>query len=433
MNIKELVKKFGGQSALAQMLNVRQSAIAYWVKCGRVPSKWYTKLLSIAREKEIDILAVDLIFFDISGGKSKVRKEHDYASKNNLYEAHVIKQKRPSSVALQQFLFYASDSGSVKVQVMLEDETVWATQQEMADIFETTKQNISYHITNIFSEGELIENSVVKEILTTAFDNKAYKTKYYNLDAIISVGYRISSYKATQFRKWATTVLKEYLIKGFVLDDERLKQSSQVFGKDYFDELLERIRQIRSSERRFYQKITDLYSQCSSDYDKESPITKNFFAHVQDKLHYAVHQHTSAELIALRADSSKPHMGLTHWKNAKKDKKILPSDVTVGKNYLSETELEELERLVEMYLGFAENITRRKIVMTMKDWVEKLDGFLTFNAYDVLNNLGEMRGEEARNHALREYEKYRVIQDRDYQSDFDKIVDEIRLKQRLPK
>ncbi|WAW07260.1 virulence RhuM family protein [Oxalobacter formigenes] len=218
---------------------------------------------------------------------------------------------------------------------------------------------------------------------------KNYNTKFYSLDAIISVGYRVSSYKATQFRRWATSVLREYLIKGFTLDDERLKQGSTLFGKDYFDELLERIREIRASERRFYQRVTDIYRECSIDYDPESPITKEFYAHIQDKLHYAIHGHTAAELKMIRADATKPKMGLTSYKNEKTGGKITKLDVTIGKNYLTEEEIRELERLVSMYLDWAEGFARRRIPMTMKDWAQRLDGFLSFNEYQILNDYGK--------------------------------------------
>ena len=244
---------------------------------------------------------------------------------------------------------------------------------------------------------------------------------------------RVNSYKATQFRKWATTVLKEYLIKGYALNDERLKQGNQLFGKDYFDDLLEQIREIRASERRFYQKITDIYSQCSIDYDKNSPLTKQFYAHVQDKLHYAIHGHTSAELIGLRADASKPNMRLYTYKNMGKQGKVTKLDVTVGKNYLNQEELDNMNRLVSMYLDTAENFARRHKSMTMKDWAERLDGFLEFNAYDVLKKFGVVKRDSAKRHALIEYEKFRVIQDIEFKSDFDNVVDEIKVRKRLPK
>lgn len=331
-----------------------------------------------------------------------------------------------------QFLFYQGNNGKVKVQVILGDETIWATQASMAGIFETSKQVISYHLTNIFEEGELQETAVVKEILTTAADGKNYNTNFYNLDVIISVGYRVNSPKATQFRIWATSVLKEYMIKGFALDDERLKQGKEAFGKDYFEELLERIREIRASERRFYQKITDIYAQCSIDYDPQSTITQEFYATVQNKLHYAIHQSTAAELVSARADSTKPHMGLTSWKNEKTGGKILKSDVSNAKNYLSKEELDNLNRIVSMYLDFAENLAKRQKPMKMIDWVQRLDAFLDFNEYDLLHNAGKISSKVAKQIAEREYEKFRVIQDRNYKSDFDNVVDAIKSTGKLP-
>lgn len=314
----------------------------------------------------------------------------------------------------------------------MQDETIWASQKGMAEIFDVTVQNISQHLQNIFASQELSEKGVIKKFLITANDGKEYETAYYSLDAIISVGYRVNSYQATQFRRWATTVLKSYLIKGFALDDERLKQGKQVFGKDYFEELLERIREIRASERRFYQKVTDLFAQCSIDYDKNSPICHRFYAHVQDKFHYAVHGKTSSELIGRSADSSKPHMGLQTWKNQSKGGKITKGDVAVGKNYLNREQMEQMERLVSMYLDFAENMARRQVTMRMSDWEGKLDGFLRFNAYDVLDGFGAVSRDDAEQVAYREYEKFRTTQDLEYKSDFDQVVDAVKAKKKLP-
>lgn len=318
------------------------------------------------------------------------------------------------------FLIYTSKDGKVNIDVLIQDETVWLTQSQMADLFDTTKQNISLHIKNVFSEGELENDSVVKEYLTTASDHKQYKTQYYNLDVIISVGYRVKSLRGTQFRIWATKTLKEYMIKGFVLDDERLKQGTK-FGKDYFDELLERIREIRASERRFYQKITDIYAQCSIDYDKNSKITKEFYATVQNKLHWAITGQTAAEIISKRVSSKKPKMGLTTWKNSPKGK-ILKSDVSIAKNYLSEKELKELNIVVAMYLDYAELQAQKQIPMKMSDWVEKLDSFLKFNEYELLNDAGKVSNEVAKSLAEEEFENYRVVQDKEFESDFDKAV-----------
>lgn len=336
-----------------------------------------------------------------------------------------------------QFIFYQGEDGSVKIQVILGDETIWATQNSIAEIFETTKQNVSYHLSNIYSEGELVKGATVKEILTVQREgsrNVSRNIEFYNLDVIISVGYRISSPKATTFRIWATSVVKEYMIKGFALDDERLKQGKQAFGKDYFDELLERIREIRASERRFYLKITDIYA-TAIDYDKNAPITQLFFKTVQNKLEYAITKHTASEIIRSRADSNKPNMGLTTWKNIRKGGKIQKSDVGVAKNYLTEDEISELNILVNMYLDYAELQAKRNRTMTMKDWAEKLDTFLQFNEYDLLKDSGRMRADVAKSFAEKEYDKFRVIQDSEYKSDyerFDEAVDEIKSTGKLP-
>lgn len=331
------------------------------------------------------------------------------------------------------FIFYQSEDGSIQVQVIVdnEKETIWATQKSIAEVFQTSRENITIHLKNIFESNELDEKSVSKENLHTASDGKKYKTKFYNLDAIISVGYRVNSIQATQFRKWATSVLNEYLRKGFVLNDDRLKRGSQLFGKDYFAELLERIREIRASERMFYQKITDIYA-TSIDYDSHSPITHEFYATVQNKLHWAIHHHTAAELIKLRADSKKENMGLTSYKNEKKGGKVLKSDVTTAKNYLNEEEIKELNRVVTMYLDFAENMAERNREMKMVDWVIKLDNFLSFNEYDLLKDTGSISAKMAKTFAEKEYEKYRVLQDKEYKSDFDKTVEEVKSTGKIP-
>ncbi len=319
-----------------------------------------------------------------------------------------------------QFLFYTAPDGDIKIDVFFEGETVWLSQQLMAELFQTTKQNISLHIKNIFAEGELSEDSVIKDFLTTAADGKSYKTKYYNLDMIISVGYRIKSKVATHFRQWATRHLREFIIKGFVLDDRRLKQGHH-FGKDYFDELLEKIREIRASERRFYKKITDIYAECSINYDKNAPITQEFYATVQNKLHWAITGQTAAEIMAARTNASKKNMGLTTWKNAPKGK-ILKTDISIAKNYLNDIELKHLNRIVSMYLDYAELQAERHIPMTMNDWVRKLDAFLKFNDYEILDNPGKVSAEVAKRLSEKEYEKYRIIQDRAFESDFDRIT-----------
>jgi hypothetical protein len=326
-----------------------------------------------------------------------------------------------------EIILYTTPQGNVKVEVLVREETVWLTQNMLADLFQTTKQNISLHLQNIFKEGELNENSVVKDFLTTAADGKKYTTKYYNLDAIISVGYRIKSRIATQFRIWATKTLKEYITKGFALDDERLKQGGTLFGKDYFDELLERIREIRASERRFYQKITDIYAQCSIDYDPQAEITQLFYQTVQNKLHWAITGKTAAEIIVQRADSKKEHMGLTTWKNAPKGI-ILKSDISIAKNYLGEKEIRNLNRIVTMYLDFAELQAERQIPMKMQEWADRLDAFLQFNQYDVLNNPGQVSAAVAKETAEKEYEKFRIIQDDNFISDFDEEVKKLKKK-----
>lgn len=328
------------------------------------------------------------------------------------------------------FLFYHSGDGSVKVEVVIDEETVWLPLNKIAELFGTSKQNISYHLQNIYKEGELERPATVKEILTVQQEGEREVRRhieYYNLDAIISVGYRVNSAQATTFRIWATKTLKEYLTKGFALDDERLKQGKTLFGKDYFDELLERIREIRASERRFYQKITDIYAQCSIDYNPTSEITKTFYKTVQNKLHWAITGHTAAELIAGRADADKPNMGLTTWKRAPKGK-ILKGDITTAKNYLSEREMKSLNRIVTMYLDYAESQAERQNAMTMADWIEKLDGFLEFNDYEILQDAGKVSAKVAKKLAAEEYEKFRPIQDQDFESDFDKLVEETKKK-----
>ena len=328
----------------------------------------------------------------------------------------------------REILFYKTDNGDVKVEIMLYRENLWLTQAKMAELFEVQKAAISKHLKNIFASGELTEDSVVSKMETTAADGKVYTTNYYNLDAIIAVGYRVNSKKATMFRIWANRVLKEFIIKGYVMDDERLKEPENFFGKDYFEEQLERIRDIRSSERRFYQKITDIYSQCSADYDVDSPITKEFFATVQNKLHYAITQHTAAEIIYERANSAKPNMGLTTWKNAPKGK-IRKADVVVAKNYLNESEMMSLNEIVTMYLDYAERQARRGNIMYMRDWVSRLDAFLQFNEEEILHDKGRVTAAIAKAFAESEFEKFRVLQDRTYQSDFDRLVASIEEKE----
>jgi hypothetical protein len=331
-------------------------------------------------------------------------------------------KKQPDEQA--NFLLYNDESGNVSVEVFLKGETVWLTQKAIGELFGAERSVITKHLRNIFKNGELVEDSVCAIFAHTAADGKTYNTKYYNLDAIISVGYRVNSRQATQFRIWATRTLKEFLIKGFALDDERLKQGKRLFGKDYFDELLERIREIRASERRFYQKITDLYA-LSSDYNKDLPETKEFFASVQNKLHWAITGKTAAELIYDSADASTIHMGLTTWKHAPGGK-ILKSDIATAKNYLSEAHVRELNQIVSAYLDLAENRARRQILMRMEDWASFLNSFLELSNYPILQDRGRISAEEARLKAEHEYEVYRVKQDQDYISDFDREVRRIR-------
>jgi len=431
MDSKAIIGRFGGQTALAKLLGKGQSTIGYWAKSGVIPARWHGTLLDLAIQNGIVLSPHD---FMSDGASQSDRPLDEVVTPVGSDEAAASAEPpSPPSAVSSPFLFYASNDGSIKIQVMVEDETVWASQRGMADIFDVEPNTINYHLKEIFQTSELDEQTVLRNFRVTASDGKTYETKFYSLDAIISVGYRVNSMQATQFRKWATKVLKSYLIKGFALDDDRLKQGKQLFGKDYFDELLEKIREIRASERRFYQKITDLYAQCSIDYDKNSPITQQFYAHVQDKLHFAIHGHTSAELIKLRADAKKPHMGLQTWNNQGRGGKITKLDVTVGKNYLTTEEIADLNRLVSMYLDWADNFARRQIPMRMKDWVQKLDGFLEFNAYSVLNSFGAVRRDAAERLAISEYEKFRIIQDADYRSDFDEVVDAVRARNRLPK
>lgn len=323
------------------------------------------------------------------------------------------------------FLFYSEGSSNIKVQVVLGDETVWVTQKGMSEIFNVEVPTINYHLKEIYKTGELQEDSTIRKILIVQQEgtrNVKREVEFYNLDVIISVGYRVNSQQATQFRIWATKILKEYLIKGFTLDDERLKQGKNYFGKDYFDELVERVREIRASERRFYQKITDIYAQCSIDYNPSSPVTQTFYATVQNKLEWAITGKTASEIIRTRADSRKPFMGLTSWKNESKGGKILKSDVKVAKNYLTETELSELNTVVNMYLDYAELQAKKKVAMKMTDWIVKLDAFLKFNEYDILRNAGKVSHEIAMAFAGVEFEKFRVIQDREFESDFDRVL-----------
>lgn len=332
-----------------------------------------------------------------------------------------------------EFLFYSSENGSISIQILAKNETVWATQKTMAEIFDVNVPAISKHLKNIFNDGELYEDAVVSILETTASDGKKYMTSHYSLDAIIAVGYRVNSYKATQFRIWATNVLKEYLIKGFALDDDRLKQGKTLFGKDYFDELLERIREIRASEKRLYHKITDIYQHCSYDYDASSPITNNFYGNVQNKLLFAVAGKTAAEIKKMRADHNLPHMGLNTWANQKKGGKVTKKDTEIAKNYLTEEELDDLNRLVNMFLDFAENIAKKQTRMSMQNWVTKLDSFISFNEYEILQNFGSISKDIANAWVVDQYNKYKPIQTLEHKSDFEQVVGMIKSTGKLPK
>ncbi len=314
-----------------------------------------------------------------------------------------------------EFILYQTEDGRTRVDVRLEAETVWLSQAQMAELFDSSKQNVGRHIRNVFEEGELLEDSVVKDFFTTAADGKSYKTRHYNLDVIISVGYRVKSIRGTQFRIWATQRLREYLVKGFTMDDKRLKEASYL--DRYFDELVERVRDIRTSERHFYRKVADIYA-TSLDYDASSETTAKFYATVQNKFHYAITGRTAAEIIEDRADASKPHMGLTNWPG----ERILARDVTVAKNYLNEDELRQLNNIVEQYLIFAESQAQRRIPMRMNDWITKLHGFLTLNDREILEGAGQLSKQLADTHALEEYGKFRRANQlsEEFQSDFDR-------------
>lgn len=326
-----------------------------------------------------------------------------------------------------EIILYSTPQGNVKIELRFEGETFWLTQKKLAELFDVDRSVINKHLSNIYNEGELDKDATCVKIAQVQIEGTrevSREVDFYNLDAIIAVGYRVNSYNATQFRIWATNTLKEFIIKGFVMDDERLKQG-QNFGKDYFDELLERIRSIRASERRFYQKITDIYAQASIDYDAKAPITQTFYKTVQNKLHWAITGHTAAELISKRANAALPNMGLQTWKAAPAGK-IMKSDVANAKNYLEEEELKALERIVTMYLDYAENQAARQIPMKMQDWISKLDAFLDFNEYEILQDAGKISAVVAKKLAEQEYEKFAPIQDRNYISDFDKEVKKLK-------
>ena len=323
-----------------------------------------------------------------------------------------------------EYLTFVAATGDSKesVEVRYEDENIWITQKMLAVLYEVEPNTINYHIKKIFEDSELEEDSVIRNFRITASDGKSYDTKHYNLQMIIAVGFKVNSERAVQFRKWVNNIAKEYTIKGFAMDDERLKNDGSILTKKYFEEQLERIREIRSSERKFYQKITDIYA-TAIDYDKDATATKRFYATVQNKMHFAVHGHTAAELIVERADARKNHMGLTTWQDAPNGK-IKKSDVIVAKNYLTEKELGQLNRMVSAYLDFAENMANRHIPLTMADWEKRLNGFIEMFEYGLLQDAGKVTAEIAKLHAETEFEKYRIVQDRLYKSDFDRFIED---------
>ena len=319
-----------------------------------------------------------------------------------------------------EFLIFQIEGKEQGVEVYYKDKTVWCTQKAMGMLFDCSTDNIGLHLKNIFASGELEKESVTEKISATASDGKKYMTQFYNLDAVISVGYRVNSIRATQFRQWATSVLREFAIRGYVLDKKRMENGS-FLGEDYFEHLLAEIREIRLSERRFYQKLTDIYA-TAVDYNRDAPTTRLFFKMMQNKMHYAVHGRTAAELIVERADAEQEHMGLTSWENAP-DGKIVKTDVVVAKNYLKEVELADMGQLVNGVLELAERMAKRHIPMTMEDWAKQIDTILAAGGNEVLQTTGQVSAEQAKEHAETEFEKYRIIQDRLFQSDFDRFMD----------
>ena len=362
-------------------------------------------------------LACMIVSENADGKKEQVKIARAYFNEK-MSTSELLETSLNSSV-----LLYRTSDNAVKIDVLFNSETFWMSQKKMAALFDVDVTTINYHLSKIYESGELQESSTIRKfpIVQKEGGRDVERTPlFYNLDAIIAVGYRVNSYQATQFRIWATSVLKEFIIKGFVLDDERLKQGSR-FGKDYFDDLLERIREIRTSERRYYQKITDVYAECSADYDPKSETTKLFFKMVQNMMHWAVTHHTAAEIIYSRADATMPHMGLTTWKKAPVGR-IQKSDTIVAKNYLSDTEVSQLEQLSASFLDFAELRAQRHLITTMEDWKKRLEAFLTMSDYDILENSGSVSSDTATEKAYKEYEKFRKIQDREFLSDFDKEI-----------
>lgn len=355
--------------------------------------------------------------------KSQVQMAREYFSQQ-VMATELLENSLSSNI-----LLYKTKQGEARIEVIFNNETFWMSQKRMAELYGVDVRTVNYHLSQIYESGELKEDATIRKIGIVQVEGEREVNRpqmLYNLDAIIAVGYRVNSYQATQFRIWATGVLKEMIIKGFVLDDERLKQGRH-FGKDYFDDLLERIREIRTSERRYYQKITDIYAECSTDYDPKSEITKLFFKMVQNMMHWAVTHKTAAEIIYTRADAEMPHMGLTTWKNAP-DGRVQKSDTIVAKNYLSDKEVSQLERLSTAFLDVAEMRAQRHLLTTMEDWKKRLDSFLSLNDYEILQHAGSISAEEAQTKAYSEYDKYRLIQDREYLSDFDKEIKKLKDK-----
>ena len=445
----ELIKKYN------------QDGKEYWTSrdlCGAMGYTTYyrfasvvKKAIAIAQAKGMDIndhfyLAVEMVKlgsgayrnvenFHLSRMACLIIAENADSTKALVQQARIFFKNQTSLFELtsnnlsSNILFYKTSQGEVKIEVIFNNETFWMSQKRMAALFGVDIKTINYHLGQIYESGELQEEATIRKIQIVQQEGEREVERspmFYNLDAIIAVGYRVNSYQATQFRIWATGVLKEFIVKGFAMDDERLKQGRH-FGKDYFDDLLQRIREIRTSERRYYQKITDVYAECSADYDAKSEITKLFFKMVQNMMHWAVTHHTAAELIYNRADAEMPHMGLTTWKKAP-DGRIQKSDTIVAKNYLSDKEVSQLERLSSAFLDFAELRAEQQLITTMYDWKNKLSNFLAISDYEVLKHSGTISNEEAQTKAFCEYEKFKLIQDREYLSDFDKELKRLKDK-----
>ncbi len=443
------------QSDFEQIKRLNKDGQEYWLSrdlCTALGYSTYQKFtriinkaISIANNKGLDTtehfnLMVEMVKLG-SGAFRKVENIHlsrmacliiaensDGRKPQVQMAREYFKQKTPSNELINNslsssILLYKTKQGETRVEVIFNSETFWMSQKRMADLFGVDVRTINYHLGQIYESGELTKEATIRKIGIVQLEGERDVERtpmFYNLDAIIAVGYRVNSYQTTQFRIWATSVLKELIVKGFVLDDERLKQGKH-FGKDYFDDLLERIREIRASERRYYQKITDVYAECSADYDPKSETTQSFFKMVQNMMHWAVTHQTAAEIIYSRADAEMPHMGLTTWKNAP-DGRVKKSDTIVAKNYLSDKEVSALNRLSTAFLDVAELRAERQIITTMADWKKQLDDFLTLYEYDKLNGAGTISAERAKERAYAEYDKFRLIQDKEYLSDFDKEI-----------